>query len=268
MLLLFAPTAVAVIRAVSAPRLGIILMTLTQLGECQWICLTYQCSDWILAQWQDGWPNTWSSGVSLQLLVGTFMSLAISYSAGYATCNDKQTHYMNKEDVNETFQTARWKQAVDAATESSLAVHSSDTTVAAAVMHKATLDVLMMHDATQTVLVMHNIARCFRILTVFPVAKSSHTTRNANIIGDFDVPVATAVMNNSALVVLVMMHGYTNPVFVMHTVARCLRMLTDVSLANFEDQPEADQDYSKRRHEEDDVPLQILKEGDVSSSTH
>ena len=134
-------------------------------------------------------------------------------------------------------------------------------------MHKATLDVLMMHDATQTVLVMHNITRCFRILTVVPVAKPSHTTRNANIIGDFDVPVATAVMNNSALVVLVMMHGYTNPVFVMHTVARCLRMLTDFSLANFEDQPEADQDY-RRRQEEDGVPLQILKEGDVSSSTH
>ena len=112
MLLLFAPTAVAVVAISAIPRLGTMLFTLTQLGKCQWICPTCQCSDWILAQWQDGWPNTWSSGVSLQLLVGTFMSLAISYSAGYATCNDKQTHFMNKEDVNEIFQTARWKQAV------------------------------------------------------------------------------------------------------------------------------------------------------------
>ena len=63
-------------------------------------------------------------------------------------------------------------------------------------------------------------------------------------------------------------NAYTNPVFVMHTVTRCLRMLTDVSVANLDGQQVADQDYRKRRHEEDDVPLQILKEGDVSSSTH
>ena len=34
----------------------------------------------------------------------------------------------------------------DAATESSLAVHSTDTTVAAAVMNNDTLDVLLMHN--------------------------------------------------------------------------------------------------------------------------